>query len=400
MAFRYTKDSPDWILAENSKLIYDTGMDASHNYTLLEDGQGILHLINREELYLTHRILASNGILSHPQRIVGQTVANMGYWAGTTPDGSPCVVWVDSTNVLHIMLYKGSEWREEERPYDLAGSSGLNIRDILLSNVVFDVHGEPHFFYMAGYEDGKTFPFAYGLFLDEHHLAQFDDPASVQVGVGDLSKSICFIIGSDNVYHLVGSDEIYGLSAPFSSEYPKFLHSYSRDGGKTWENPSHIIESENEFKYVSVEKLSISEDAKGNLQVVVVYEQWAQPYILVTTLKHDSFEVETTEGFFGDEQTTEALKQLPIDEMSVYYGMEFQTVVADANGKLYFITNGVDAQYWVISQIEGNSWALLDIEKSDEKAGLAAICLRRNGNLALLSKVYAEHLYFAEIPVE
>jgi hypothetical protein len=100
--FQYTQISPDWKLVEENKLIYDDGMDTGYNYTFLEDAQGILHLINSEELYLTHRILAPNGIFTQPQRIVGRTMAHMGYWVGADPEGYPCVVWIDPAPKYYI----------------------------------------------------------------------------------------------------------------------------------------------------------------------------------------------------------------------------------------------------------------------------------------------------------
>jgi hypothetical protein len=223
-------------------------------------------------------------------------------------------------------------------------------------------------------------------------------------GVGGMGEPIRFYIDSGDVYHLVYCDESSKIDVDSTYAYTEYHHSYSRDGGKTWEGPFFLfdIKNENEAEWTpSIEDVAIFEDSNGRLQIAVVYEKFSCPNVEVTTLNADSFEVEKAEGYFGDEKTSEVLSQLPIDEMSIYHGMVFQTVVADNKDKLHFVTNGVDAQFWDVSQLDGGVWSLRDIQKPSEEAYLTAVFLRSNGNLAILSKEYCEPLYYAEItPVQ
>jgi len=146
-----------------------------------------------------------------------------------------------------------------------------------------------------------------------------------------------------------------------------------------------------------VKDVFVDEDKSGNLRITVLYDKYAQPQVRVTTLNHDTFEPDISNGWFGDKQTTEALELTPIDEVSVYHGMEFQTVVNDPAGRLHFITDGVSAEYWDISHVEGNVWLLRDIEKPMENATLVAVYMRSNGNLVLLANEYGGRLFYAEI---
>lgn len=426
MSFKYTTVSPDWKVIEESNVDFD--------YTLMEDERGILHLINTESRYLYHRYQVA-GVWSQPKQIVGETMQHKGYWVGAAPDGNPCVVWKDfefirdeksgrndGTEVLHIKRYVDNEWREDPKTYAFKDPGGTYLRSIDLYDVAFDTQGEPHFLYTSTiWADSLTVkqeeePInTQCLFLDGYQLTKFDTyqyevaekmpeqfVRSVVQGIGDMCDSVRFYIDSGNVYHLMYCDE--STKVPESYRYTAYHHSYSRDGGETWEGPFVLFENrmdiyENGNTYKQIEDVSIYEDSEGNLQIPVILSEIHPTSILTVSLKAGTFEA-MPERFFGGEETRDALLPLPLEETSKYHGMQFQTVLSDSGGNLHFITNGVNAQPWVISWIEENTWALRDIEQPEEDANLVAIFQRRNGNFALLSKEYGKGLYYAEIPAE
>ena len=403
------------------------------DYTLLEDGQGTLHLISFEALSPYHRILAPNGAWSQPQQITGENFFG-NYWVGVTPEGCPCVVWADMeisyaaetrgarVHVLRVLLFRDGKWQKQPETYDFMGENGMDMSDFELLDVAFDALGEPHFFYRAtqgppgvGLLDDDVMAVS-GFFVDGRQLTECDiypyriaeqkpEPVerSVVKGVGDMCEPVRFYIDGENVYHLLYCDENSRIDSGGGVCFKNYCHSFSRDGGATWEGPAQVFENEPTITESgqripkSIEDVFVDEDKSGNLRITVLYDKFAQPQVRVTTLNHDTFEPDISDGWFGDKQTTEALELTPIDEVSVYHGMEFQTVVTDPAGRLHFITNGVSAEYWDISHVEGNVWLLRDIEKPMKNATLVAVYMRSNGNLVLLANDYGELLFYAEI---
>ena len=410
ISFQYTKVSPDWTQIE--------GFNAKYDCTLVEDAQGILHLIyNDYSLQVYHRFQNTGGVWSEPRQIVETSMNYLGYWAGTAPDGSLCFAWKESTSVpygwtdvLHTKLFKDGQWEESIDTYDFKGAKGLETLKISWFRVAFDIQGKPHFFYSAdGHytppESGGEMPLIVGgLFLDGQQLTQFDitreTSSSVVQGVGDIGLFAYFYIDSGNVYHLMGCDE-NSLIHPgwYPKEYSRYYHSYSCDGGMTWEGPSTTFDNDT---YIS--KISFAEDSNGNLNLMAYYPGSDESSLLVTTLKPDSYNASTSEGYFGEKQMEEDLRELPYEERLMYSSIPFRAMLFDSNGRPHYIAVGSWSDpFFDMTQIKGNAWAVRDIDKPEDDAEIIILLPRRNGNFLILAKATGKmepELYYTEIRAE
>ena len=230
-----------------------------------------------------------------------------------------------------------------------------------------------------------------GLFLDGQQLTQLDFtrqvPASVVPGVGDLSEAAYFYIDGANVYHLMGCDENSLVPGSYPPAYTRYLHSYSGDGGKTWQGPSAVFDCEGPISRVAF--------AAGPDQVLHLMADSSS--LLVATLTPDDFAAGAPEAHFGAEQMDEYTWDLPYEERLRYSFIDCQSVLLDGEGGLHYMANG----FWDMTRLGGDAWAVRDMEKPAEWSELATIFLRRDGSFALLAKETGSMeplLYFAEMP--
>ena len=412
ISFQYETVSPGWKLIE--------GVNAQYNCTLVEDGQGVLHLfINDYSLQTYHCFQKADGGWSEPQQIVDASMNWQGYWVGTAPDGSLCFAWKDvervpvgtmgvewPTEVIYMKRYKDGQWREDAKSYDFTGASGASTLIIIRFDVAFDAQGEPHFLYSAmgnDPEDGGGIRRSVdGLFLDGTQLTQLDAERQKQSGivggVGNLSEFPKLYIDDANVYHLMGCDATSLVYGNYLDGYTRYLHSYSRDGGQTWEGPATVFDGAD-----PIGQISYIADSNRNLHIMAYYPGSDQASLLTTTLRPDSFEGGMLEGYFGSKQMDEDLWELPYEESRLYSSIYFRELLLDSREKQHYLAEGGSWEelFWDMTQINGNTWAIRDIEKPEDGAELIMMFLRRNGNFILLAKATGKiepELYYTEIP--
>ena len=401
ISFQKTEVTPDWKAIE--------GFNAQYNNTLIEDGQGVLHLIyNDYPMNVYHMYQNADGSWSEPQLIVDTKLNFQGYCAGTTRDGSLYFAWKEgedfanelirgSTDVLHIKFYKDGQWQESPKTYDLKNPNGKDELSTSWFSVYFDTRNEPHFYYMAGMSYSK--PDTAGLYLDGQQLTQPDDTGknlrAVVSGIGDLTDFTYFYIDSNNVYHLMGCDEKSLIPGSYPQRYTRYLHSYSFDGGKTWEGPDIIFDGG-----AQIDSISYEEDSSGNL-IIMAYCESDEAALLITTLKPDSYKAGTPEGFFGSNQLEQDLRDLPYEERIEYSSIPFRAMLLDSNDQPHFFTAGSSSDpFWDMTQIKGNAWAVSELTKPEEGAELTEI-FRCNGSFIFVAKGTGQMeptLYYAEIP--
>lgn len=368
----------------------------------------MLHLIyNSNAMQTYHRAQKAGGSWSEPE-LIGDTSK---YWVGAVPNGSLCYAWAEyeqepgerNTDVFHMKFYKNGQWQEEPKTYDFNGERDRYGFDILWLQVAFDAQGEPHFFYyvrMLFYITGDgNLHELYGLLLDEQALLlseEVDDSAmSPQAeGVGDLSRYSSFHIDGGNAYHLMGWDESSSDPDSFYPSYTRYIHSNSRNGGKTWEGPFVVFENEGGM---GNDEVSVAETPDGGLRLTAYYSRSDQRR-LMTTLTPDSARFETPEEYYNYRQFFDGLETLPYEE-AMKYGLDqtgfLWAVPFDGKGVSHYITE----KFWDITQTGGNVWVAREIKKPEEDAAPAVVLLRRNGNFVLLAKT-ADKLYSAEIPAK
>ena len=414
ISFQYRTVSPNWTLIE--------GVNAQYDCTLIEDGKGALHLIiNDYSLQTYHCFQKEDGGWSEPQRIVDASMNRQGYWVGTAPDGSLCFAWKDvervpvgtmgvewPTEVMYIKRYKDGQWREDAKSYDFTSASSASTLIITWFDVAFDTHGEPHFLYSAMGNDpsdaGGILRSIDGLFLDGTQLTQLDAERQKQAGlvggVGNLGDFPKFFIDDANVYHLMGCDVPSLVYGNYLDGYSRYLHSYSRDGGQTWEGPTTVFDGVD-----PIGQISYVAGANRNLHIMAYYPGSDHASLLTATLKPDNFEIGTPEGYFGSNQMDEDLRELPYEEGSLYSSIYFRELLLDSAGRPHYLAEGSwEELFWDLTQINGNAWAIQEIEKPQgDWPELITMFLRRNGNFILLAKETGKiepELYYTEIPSE
>lgn len=428
VSFQYTKVSPSWKQIDR--------FDGNYDFILMEDGQSVLHLIyNDYSLQTYHCFQQADGNWSEPRQIVKESLNFQGYWVGTAPDGSLCFAWKEGvyvqregwSDVLHISLFSDGQWWEDPKIYDFKGAEGVSSITISWFSVAFDTQGEPHFFYEADGdydppESGGEMPMIVGgLFLDGQQLTQHgitrERQESLVQGVGDIGidfsakpvdKNVFFYIDSRNVYHLIGLDanspmtSASGIVSVIFAEW--CIHSYSRDGGKTWEGPFTVFDGEE-----PISRILLVEDAKGNLMLMAYRPGSDEASLLFSTLKPDSYKAGTPEGYFGEKQMDEDLWEMPYEERMRYSSIEFQGMLLDSMDMPHFVGSASLEPslhtFYDITQISENAWSVRDIEKPEgDYVNIVTMFLRRNGNFILLAsesgKLEPIMLFYAEIPAE
>ena len=436
ISFQYNKISPIW------KEIGVFG--GNYDFTLVEDGQGTLHLIyNDYSLQVFHCIQNPDGSWSEPRQIIEagfdqsngvlttRSMNKWGYWVGTAPDGSLCFAWKEDVNfsrdwiaVLRISYFKDGQWQEEPKLYDFNGGEGLASINISWFSVSFDTQGEPHFFYRASGDPvppgspGEMPLIVEGLFLDGQQLIQeglagIYSTTSLIQGVGDLASNINLEIGDNlyfyidgkNVYHLIGSDSNYAITGYPAPTYSRCIHSYSSDGGKTWKGPFTLFDGDGH----TISTVSFAEDSKGNLNLMAHCPGSDEATLLLLTLAPDSYTAGAPDGYFGSEQMQDDLWAQEEERWIEYTSIDYRDILFDNEDKPHFtgLTTTMtpfENPYYDITQIKGNAWAIRDIEKPDgEYVKILAKFLRRNGNFILLaseSGVIEPTLFLAEIPAK
>jgi len=416
--FEFTKEAPDWKLIE--------GYDArkGHDFTLVEDGQGVLHLIyNDYHMQTFHCFQKGDGSWSEPRFMVVASTNRQGYWVGTAPDGSLCFAWKEGVFspershycVLHIMYFRNGKWVEDTKSYDNADENGEYQLTVQWFRIEFDALGEPHFFYYADefafFSDDYFADSRCGLYLDGRYLALYDITGQVTIalaeGVGDLAndpqrslteQTVYFYIDSGNVYHLIGFDRDSLFSEQYPPSYTRCLHSYSRDGGKTWEGPFIVFDAAD-----PISRISFAEDLSRNLHIMAYCEGSDTASLLTVTLTPENYagETGTPEGHFGSVSMDEVLRDLPYEERKNYGNLSFRDILLDSDDVPHYIAGGSWSDtFRDITRIEENAWAIRDIEKHAEGAELVAMFLRRSGDFIMLAKeadITGTILYYAEI---
>ena len=417
ISFQLTKVSPEWEPMG--------GYDARNgqDFTFVEDGLGVLHLIyNDYHMQTFHCYKEGDGNWTEPRFIVVASTNRQGYWVGTAPDGSLCFAWKEGVFsaershycVLHMMYFRDGEWAEDSRTYDYADEHGEYQLTVQWFNIVFDAQGSPHFFYYADefafFSDDYFADSRCGLYLDSRYLAQYDitgqTTTQLAPGVGDLAndpqrdlaqQNVYFYIDSGNVFHLIGYDRNAPCPGLYSPSYTRCLHSISRDGGMTWEGPFVLFDGAD-----PISRISFAEDSKGNLRLMAYRPGSDDASLLTATLEPDSYAAGAAEGHFGGARMEEYLRDLPYEERMGYENLSFWGVLPDGKDDPHYITGGSWTDpFWDMTRIEGNAWAIRDIEKPDEGAELVSMFLRDNGDFVMLAKVTDSEgtvLYTAEIP--
>ena len=399
---------PDW------KPIVVSRVNIYESYRLYEDGQGMLHLIYRDDsdnsTQIFHRIQKADGGWSEPL-LIGDSANN---WAGIAPDGSLCYAWAEfeieyelhSSEVLHIKYYRDGQWQDDPTTYDFNGERDKYGFDIFKLQVSFDTQGQPHFLYWVQVyfeliSDKSLHTFRAMLLDDKTLLISEEVDGEVMEpeaeGIGNLDVSVHFHIDSENIYHLLGYDASALVPDSYYPVYTRYIHNYSLDGGETWEGPFVVFE--NEDGMAGDDEVSFTETPDGSLRLMTDFRR-SDNLRLTTTLQPGNVRFSAPEEYYNFSKFRDDLETFLYEETFEYsmnVGLLWNVFFDITGSPHYFTDHGFTEWFWDTTQVAGNVWMASEIKKPAEGADPARIFLRQSGDIVLLA-IVADELYSAEIP--
>jgi hypothetical protein len=237
----------------------------------------------------------------------------------------------DITDVLHVKRYQNGVWQEDKEVCDyrdVDGGSG----SFCGFQIALDAQGRIHTLYSTFGSYGH--PETQGIYLDGRMLMRYgDNGLMAETLVPEIGKmeAVRFFIDSRGVFHLIGMDTDSMIPDSYPYAFTRCIHSFSRDGGKTWEGPFAVFDSGN-----AITQPAIVEDNTGALHLMACQFEVDQPALLTATLRPDGYTADDVQGYYNALQIQKDLDGQPWEEIMMYMGLSFRWLLVDDTGTNHY----------------------------------------------------------------
>lgn len=211
-------------------------------------------------------------------------------------------------------------------------------------------------------------------------------------------EAVRFFIDSHEVFHLIGLDTDSMIPDSYPYAFTRCIHSFSRDGGKTWEGPFAVFDSGN-----AITQPATVEDNTGALHLMACQFEVDQPALLTATLRPDDYRAVDMQGYYNALQIQKDLDGQPWEEIMMYMGLSFRWLFVDDTGTNHYFADSMNNNTLELTLADGNAWAVRVFDKPEDAANIKSFLLRRNGNLfleAVANGGMEPKLYLAEVPAQ
>jgi hypothetical protein len=257
--------------------------DRQPRIEMLEDSGGILHAVYLDEKgSLCHRSLGSNGkwsnadTISESKNLTGQYISD--FHLMLSPEGKLCAIWMQDPSDFHMSRLANGKWSETREEvleqYKAENKTGADPFESLLARfdetathvsefkAFFDKQGKLHLFC---YQKVKGWFYDGSQITKEYNKDDVMLEDSMVKGIGNALTGFDVFVDPKGIIHLFCcSYDRMADSRAGKITISKYLHSISKDNGKTWEGP-YVLAKELHKPFLG----GVIADAEGNLQLLI-----------------------------------------------------------------------------------------------------------------------------------